>query len=209
MELVRDAVVRPAVPEARGNGRLRVVPGPRADAGKALAERVPPVGADHEGAGPGLTATELRRDRALPGLDVRDRRVDPGNSGMPGNAARESGRQVGIGDVVAEGFGPDFSGAEQRFRRLEQAAGVVDQPQPGERRCLPVEPRPDAQMPKQLHAAAEKCRGALVRPGRFRPGEHHSQAGLGQRQRGDEPGGSSPDDEDALLNRGRRAPIAI
>ncbi len=125
VQLDRNAAVREAMSEARGDGAFAVTPLGAADAGRLAADRVAAIGADDELGGEGEAILGAQPGVVRRPHDAIDRHRMMGN-GFGARAPVQRLNEDAVGDVVTEGLEPELACPELDVRRPEQSAGIVD-----------------------------------------------------------------------------------
>ena len=163
MKFRRNAVVGSGVPEARRQGRLGIAPPLRGNPGSVATHGVPAICADHQGCGQRRSLSTRHAEGAVQCAQRPNAGLVPFNErGLFGNLGGERTVQICVLDVVAEAGHAQLGRAESCFRRSQNAACVVDEPQPDKGRRSGSQRRPNPQMPKQLETAAEECCRACI-----------------------------------------------
>ena len=153
--------------EARCDRGLTIMLHGGGDMRSFAANRVAPIGADHEPRGnlPALFAAQARTLRGKrDAVDIR--RLKQGEGG--GSLAVQHLNQRGVGDVVAESLKPELVRRELDVRRAQETAGRIDDPDRFQRRRMRAEEHPTAQAPSACRSsfrAAPRCacRGRAAR----------------------------------------------
>ena len=180
MEFGRDLMVRTRMGDVEGQRRLLQRPPAHTDAGRLAAQRMPPVGPDHQ----------LRRQAAsgargdCDGIGIATHALgvlrDPRQLVDVSRPPLQRVDQDGIGDVVAEHVQTDLARNEAHFRRADQPAGIIDEPHRLEAGGAIAAQRPDAELVEKVDGAAEQGRCAIVRIGRLTGHERRARPGLRQ-----------------------------
>ena len=190
--------MRPRMADVEGQRRLIEVAALDLDAGGLAAQRLPPVGADHQARGQRFSLAGANDDIGVIRADRVGLIVEPRQIGKLGRALLQRRHQRAVLDVVAERVEADFVARKPDLGRADQAAGIVDQPHRLQCRRLVLAARPDIQLPQEIDGAAEQGGGAVIGIGRAAGDQGGFGAGLRQRNRRRKSGRAAADHDDVV-----------
>jgi propionate CoA-transferase len=194
VEFGRSIAMRSAVPEIQRDRRLRQGARAHLDAGGGATARFPAVGGGDQPHA-FIAVILLQRRAVRVEFQRRDRRLGDAKIFRPAAGREQPRSQMGIFDIVAEGFKTELRAVEHDFRRAQDSLRRIHQAQMPERRGFRRERRPNAERVEHLHRAVEQRRRPPV-GGRRRRDQKRLGAGRRERKRCHEAGGPAADHRD-------------